>query len=47
MPARTKPRISLRKAPQQARSAQLVADILEAAIHVLTRDGARRFTTAR
>jgi len=47
MAPRTKPRISLRKAPQQARSAQLVADILEAAIHVLTRDGAPRFTTAR
>ncbi|MEW6643068.1 MAG: TetR family transcriptional regulator [Pseudomonadota bacterium] len=47
MPPRAKPRISLRKAPQQTRSTQLVADILEAAIHVLTRDSARRFTTAR
>ncbi|MGO4714222.1 TetR family transcriptional regulator [Bradyrhizobium sp. 2TAF24] len=47
MAPRTKPRISPRKAPQQARSAQLVADVLEAATHVLTRDGAPRFTTAR
>ena len=39
--------VSLRKKPQQVRSARLVADILEAAIRVLTRDGAHRFTTAR
>lgn len=39
--------VSLRKKPQQVRSTRLVADILEAAIRVLTRDGAHRFTTAR
>ena len=42
-----KPRISPRKAPTQRRSKQLVADILEAAIRVLKKDGARRFTTIR
>lgn len=42
-----KPVISPRKLPRQARSSRLVADILEAAIRVLVRDGARRFTTAR
>lgn len=42
-----KPRISARKQPKQARSVRLVADILEAAAHVLARDGAHRFTTAR
>lgn len=47
MATRKTPRISSRKEPQQARSAQLVSDILEAAARVLTRDGARRFTTAR
>ena len=31
----------------QARSAELVAAILEAAVRVLERDGARRFTTVR
>lgn len=44
---RRKPNVAARKAPQQARSAQLVAAILEAAIRVLVRDGAHRFTTAR
>ncbi len=39
--------ISPRKLPRQARSARLVADTLEAAIRVLTRDGAQRFTAAR
>jgi AcrR family transcriptional regulator len=39
--------ISSRKQPQQARSADLVATILEAAIQVLSREGAQRFTTAR
>src|ERR1700691_4990204 len=39
--------ISSRKQPQQARSADLVATILEAAIQVLAREGAQRFTTAR
>ena len=42
-----KPIISPRKTPQQRRSSQLVADILEAAVRVLVREGARRFTTAR
>jgi AcrR family transcriptional regulator len=41
------PRLSSRKQPQQARSSRLVADILQAAAQVLTREGARRFTTAR
>lgn len=41
------PRISTRKAPRQERSAQLVAAILEAAVHVLREQGARRFTTVR
>jgi AcrR family transcriptional regulator len=41
------PVISARKQPRQARSARLVTDILEAAVRVLVRDGARRFTTAR
>jgi AcrR family transcriptional regulator len=36
-----------RKLPVQARSAQLVADILKAAVRVLEREGARRFTTIR
>jgi AcrR family transcriptional regulator len=44
---RPSPDISTRKRPLQARSTQLVADILEAAVRVLIRDGARRFTTAR
>ena len=39
--------VSARKQPRQARSTQLVADILEAAARVLVRDGAHRFTTAR
>jgi len=47
MPKSRKPVILPRKLPRQARSARLVADILEAAIRVLVRDGARRFTTAR
>jgi AcrR family transcriptional regulator len=40
-------RISSRKKPQQARSAQLVAAILDAAVQVLMKEGAQRFTTAR
>ncbi|MFJ2482677.1 TetR family transcriptional regulator [Pseudomonas sp. NPDC087598] len=40
-------RISSRKQPQQARSTDLVAAILQAAIQVLTEHGASRFTTAR
>ncbi len=47
MNTRKLPPISARKRPRQARSEQLVATILEAAIRVLKRDGARRFTTAR
>ena len=47
MTARRSTRISSRKQPQQARSAELVAAILEAAVQVLTRQGAQRFTTAR
>src|SRR5580658_1601853 len=47
MATRRKPVISARKQPQQSRSAQLVADILEAASRVLVRDGAYHFTTAR
>jgi len=41
------PRISSRKQPRQARSTELVAAILEAAIQVLAKEGAQRFTTAR
>jgi AcrR family transcriptional regulator len=40
-------RISLRKQPKQARSTELVATILEAAIQVLAKEGAPRFTMAR
>ncbi|WGD48871.1 TetR family transcriptional regulator [Bradyrhizobium sp. CB1650] len=39
--------ISSRKQPQQARSAGLVAAILDAAVQVLAKEGAQRFTTAR
>jgi AcrR family transcriptional regulator len=39
--------ISSRKQPRQARSADLVATILQAAVQVLAKEGARRFTTAR
>jgi AcrR family transcriptional regulator len=39
--------ISLRKQPKQARSTELVAIILEAAVQVLAKEGAQRFTTAR
>jgi AcrR family transcriptional regulator len=44
---RSTPLLSERKHPVQARSTQLVADILEAAVRVLAREGARRFTTVR
>ncbi|WP_395020367.1 TetR family transcriptional regulator [Dongia sp.] len=47
MPTRRNPRISSRKQPQQARSADLVAAILEAAVQVLAKEGAARFTTVR
>jgi AcrR family transcriptional regulator len=41
------PRISSRKQPKQARSTDLVAAILEAALQVLAKEGAARFTTVR
>lgn len=47
MRRRGKPQIASRKQPQQARSTELVATILEAAIRVLEKDGAQHFTTAR
>jgi AcrR family transcriptional regulator len=47
MTDRRSAQISSRKQPKQARSADLVATILEAAIQVLAREGAQRFTTAR
>ena len=46
MPSR-KPRLSLRKQPQQSRSTGLVATVLEAAIKVLEKEGVQRFTIAR
>ena len=39
--------ISSRKQPQQARSAELVAAVLDAAVQVLAKEGVQRFTTAR
>jgi len=39
--------ISSRRQPKQARSADLLAAILEAAIQVLSKEGAQRFTTTR
>ncbi|MFA5963507.1 MAG: TetR family transcriptional regulator [Sphingomonas sp.] len=39
--------VSSRKHPRQQRSAALVSAVLDAAIQVLTREGAARFTTAR
>jgi AcrR family transcriptional regulator len=47
MATRRKTLISSRKKPQQARSNELVAAILQAAIQVLEKEGAHRFTTAR
>lgn len=47
MPTRRKATISLRKQPKQARSNELVAMVLEAAVQVLAKEGAHRFTTAR
>ena len=47
MSDRRSQQISLRKHPKQARSTELVATILEAAIQVLAKEGAQRFTTAR
>ncbi|HEV2572907.1 MAG TPA: TetR family transcriptional regulator [Beijerinckiaceae bacterium] len=39
--------ISSRKSPKQARSADLISAVLEAAVQVLTSEGAQRFTTTR
>jgi AcrR family transcriptional regulator len=39
--------ISSRKQPKQARSAELVSAILDAAVQVLAKEGSQRFTTAR
>jgi len=47
MAKRRKPQISLRKQPKQARSSELVSTILQAAVQVLAKEGAQRFTTAR
>jgi AcrR family transcriptional regulator len=47
MTDRRSPSVSSRKRPQQARSTELVAVILEAAVQVLAKEGAQRFTTAR
>jgi AcrR family transcriptional regulator len=47
MPKARRPVIASRKLPQQARSTELVAAILEAATQVLAKEGAARFTTAR
>ena len=47
MPRRRPPPTAPRKLPIQARSTELVATILQAAIRVLEREGAQRFTTIR
>lgn len=47
MSPRKSPPISARKEPQQARSGELVAAVLKAAVQVLEREGAQRFTMAR
>ena len=47
MTERSSIRISSRKQPRQARSTELVAAILQAAVQVLAKEGAQRFTTAR
>jgi len=47
MTRRRKTAISPRKQPQQARSTELVAITLQAAIQVLEKEGAQRFTMAR
>jgi len=46
-PSRRSPDVSWRKKPKQARSNELVETILEAAIQVLEKEGAQRFTTIR
>jgi AcrR family transcriptional regulator len=47
MPKRRIPQISPRKLPKQARSGELVAATLQAAVQVLAKQGAQRFTMAR
>ena len=47
MTDRQRAQISSRKKPKQARSADLVAAILQAAVQVLAQEGAARFTTTR
>ncbi len=47
MKSRQSPVVSARKRPQQERSTRMVADILEAAVRVLVREGAPRFTASR
>lgn len=47
MTTRRSTRLSERKQPQQTRSAELVAAILQAGAQVLAKEGAARFTTAR
>ena len=47
MTDRRSPSISSRRQPRQARSADLLGAILPAAVHVLAKEGVRRFTTTR
>jgi len=47
LPRTRRTETSSRRTPVQARSAQLVADILEASIQVLEREGPHKFTTIR
>lgn len=47
MTAPRNPRVASRKQPKQARSNDLVAAVLDAAVQVLMTEGAQRFTTAR
>jgi AcrR family transcriptional regulator len=47
MSDRPHPPISSRRQPRQARSTGLVASVLDAAVQVLAKEGAARFTTAR
>ena len=47
MSKRRTPTISARKEPQQARSNELVTAVLRAAVQVLVKEGAPRFTMAR
>jgi AcrR family transcriptional regulator len=47
MTERQPPRLSSRKTPRQARSTELVSAILQAALQVLAKEGAQRFTTTR